>query len=307
MEFMYNLNVFSNKFLIIGLIKLIMLVVWGFIGFLLYNKSSIFKKFIDNRSLHEIILVTYFTILIIYIILNLSFDLFTQFYIVSNCIESIDFSWFTGEGANAGSSGVNSNSSGVSNTSSNIPYASWAGDVGIMTAGIYAGSQVAKNIPSTAGKKGVILSGAAVGAAGIVVKNVAGNVSENIGKNNFITSSDKAIEVLKSFFNLSGNNGLDLLNLIQICNGINISLLISMFYLLFCLCTDENKIRLFIFKIFPLFMANYFLKIYTAVKKRSLILIVILLLLNLFSNYLAYYYLGFFIDNIDKIVELYFK
>jgi hypothetical protein len=66
MEFMYNLNVFSNKFLIIGLIKFIMFVAWGFIGFLLYNKSSIFKKFVDNRSLHQIILVTYFTIFIIY-------------------------------------------------------------------------------------------------------------------------------------------------------------------------------------------------------------------------------------------------
>ncbi len=32
-----------------------MFVVWGFIGFLLYNKISIFKKFVDTRSLHEII------------------------------------------------------------------------------------------------------------------------------------------------------------------------------------------------------------------------------------------------------------
>jgi hypothetical protein len=87
-----------------------------------------------------------------------------------------------------------------------------------MTAGIYAGTQVAKNIPSTAGKVGAVLGGAAVGAGAIVIKNVAGNVSENIGSNKFITSSDKAIDVLKSFFNLSGNDGLDLLYLIQYFN-----------------------------------------------------------------------------------------
>ena len=43
-------------------------------------------------------------------------------------------------------------------------------------------------------------------------------ISVNMGSNKFIPSSEKAIEVLKLFFNLSGNDGLDLLYLIQCFN-----------------------------------------------------------------------------------------
>ncbi len=135
---------------------------------------------------------------------------------------------------------------------------------------------------------------------------MAGNVSSQLGKNNLIGTGNLQ-EVLSSLFNLSGNNGLDLLNLIHFCNSISVTLTLSLFYFLFCSYTDEHKLKQVLLKIFPLALVNFYFKTYMAIKKRSLILIVIILLLILFSNYLTYYYLGFYIENLDKIVEIYFK
>ena len=70
---------------------------------------------------------------------------------------------------------------------------------------------------------------------------------------------------------------------------------------------NENILREKMLKIFPGFIVNYYMKIFIKIKKNSFILILILLLLSLFAKYLAYYYLGFFIDNIDKIIDVYFK
>ena len=149
----------------------------------------------------------------------------------------------------------------ISKTPSNIQYASRAGDAGVMTAGIYAGKQLAKYMTNT----GAVLGGAGGGA--IIIMIVSDNVSVNIGSNKFIPSSDDAIEVLKSFFNLSGNDGLDLLYLIQYFNWLDIGLTISIFYFLFCLYTNENTLREILLKIFPAFIVNYYMKIFIIIKK----------------------------------------
>jgi hypothetical protein len=88
---------------------------------------------------------------------------------------------------------------------------------------------------------------------------------------------------------------------------LDIGLTISIFYFLFCLYTNENILREILLKLFPAFIVDYYMKIFIIIKKNSFILILILLLLSLFAKYLAYHYLGFFIDNIDKIIEVYFK
>jgi hypothetical protein len=186
-----------------------------------------------------------------------------------------------------------------------------AADAAIVAAGITAGKEIAKNIPSTSGKIAAVAGGAVIGTVEIIGKNIAGNVSENIGSSTkkFISSNEEFIEFLKSLYGLTGNDGLDLLYLVNILNFIEVYLIISSFHILFCLYIDENKLREILLKIniIPLFMINYYMRIFKIIKRNGFILILILLILSLISNYLAQYYLSFFIENIDAIVKIYFK
>lgn len=292
--------------------KIILFSFWFSIGVLMYFYNPKFKKFVDTTSWYEMFIIIYLLFLIINgLFYFLTFNFIGEMLLVSY---NLDFEisnpyHFAGE-----SSGNNNPSSSttlgdsVTKTDSSSS-GTTASDGAIMTAALVAGSQLAKTMPSTSGKLAATGLGVALGGTAIVIKNVAGNISsasQQIGKINLIGSEDLQ-GVLSSLFNLSGNNGLDLLNLIHFCNSISVTLTLSLFYLLFCSYTDEHKLKRVLLKIFPLILVNIYFKAYMAVKKRSLILIVILLLLILFSNYLTYFYLGFYIENLDKIVEIYFK
>jgi len=247
--------------------------------FLIINGLS----FLTSRFIGEMLLVSY----------NLDFEVSNPYHLAGESSGNINPSSSTTLGDSV--TKTDSSSSGAT-----------ASDGAIMAAALVAGSQLAKNMPSTTGKVAATGLGIALGGTAIIIKNVSGNISSQIGKNKLIGSEDLH-EVLSSLFNLSGNNGLDLLNLIHFCNSISVTLTLSLFYLLFCLYTDEHKLKRVLLKIFPLILVNFYFKAYMALKKRSLILIVIILLLILFSNYLTYFYLGFYIENLDKIVEIYFK
>nr|YP_025849.1 hypothetical protein 14 [Moniliophthora perniciosa]AAQ74304.1 hypothetical protein 14 [Moniliophthora perniciosa] len=183
-----------------------------------------------------------------------------------------------------------------------------AADSALVSTAIYAGTQIAKSVPSTSGKTSTVAGAGIGGTVLVAAKNIAGNLSDNIGKSKFI-SSDEITEIVRSVLSLSGNDGLDLLCLIQKLSSLEMYLIISSFYILFCLYTEENTIRNFLLKvkIIPLFLVDYYIKIYKNVKKNGFILLFLLLLLSLIFNYYCIHYLGFFIENIDDIIKIYFK
>nr|YP_008854724.1 hypothetical protein Gasi_Mp14 [Ganoderma sinense]AHA41724.1 hypothetical protein Gasi_Mp14 [Ganoderma sinense] len=76
-------------------------------------------------------------------------------------------------------------------------------------AGVY---KLAQKSPSVAGKLWV--GGIGAGAVVIATKNISNNLSIDIGKTNLISNSN-LMDTLKDMLNLTGNNALDLLNLIQ--------------------------------------------------------------------------------------------
>lgn len=93
-----------------------------------------------------------------------------------------------------------------------LPVANALANGGIMAAAITAGSKIAYNTPGTAGKLSIGIASVALGAGGIIAKNIAGEVNQ-VKKAEYI-DSDKS-----SFMSLpiesSGNSAIDLLNILQ--------------------------------------------------------------------------------------------
>jgi hypothetical protein len=98
-----------------------------------------------------------------------------------------------------------------------------------MTAALAGGIKWAQKSPSVAGKMAILASGVALGAGAIVSKNVAGNLSENLGKD-AIKSKLSSDSILSDLFNLTGNSVLDLLTLIQFFQSCQMYLLILIIY-----------------------------------------------------------------------------
>lgn len=228
-------------------------------------------------------LIIYLSIIVINFLFYFIFSFISEVYMLFNNFEASFYLTDLIGNLSGSYAEIGGNNSGTANsTTTNGNTYITSSDGSIMISGIIAvrRSQLAKQLPTTVGKVSATVGGILIGGTAIVIKNILSNISSYLrsaGKSQFISSVDN-IEIIKSFFNLSVNNGLDLLNLIQICNAINITIILSMFYILFCLLTDKNRIRQIIFKIIQLILENY----YMSVVKISLI--VILLLLNLFSN-----------------------
>ena len=72
-----------------------------------------------------------------------------------------------------------------------------------MTTAVAGGFKLAKKAPSTAGKRAAVAGGIAAGASAIVVKNLANNVSSDLGKPNKFISNNDLINVLNDMFNLT--------------------------------------------------------------------------------------------------------
>ena len=60
-------------------------------------------------------------------------------------------------------------------------------------------------------------------------------------------------------------------------------------------------------KFLPLIIVRFYVRSIHYFKKSSFIILICLLFILLVLSYLSYYYLGFFINNLDGIINLYFK
>ena len=110
-----------------------------------------------------------------------------------------------------------------------------------------------------------------------------------------------------SLYTNMGNNAIDLLNLIQVLNKTSLLILFLIIYNFFIQLINVNKLELFLVKYLPLKLVNFYIKSLNLVQRSSSLIIKIFFILLLISNFLSYYYLDFFISNIDAIIEFYFR
>ena len=120
-----------------------------------------------------------------------------------------------------------------------------------------------------------------------------------------------------SLYTNTGNNAIDLsqikniffiwVNLIQVLNKTSLLIFFLIIYNFFIQLINVNKLELFLVKYLPLKLVNFYIKSLNLVQRSSSLIIKIFFILLLISNFLSYYYLDFFISNIDAIIEFYFR
>ena len=117
------------------------------------------------------------------------------------------------------------------------------------------------------------------------------------------TIKGKIIEL----FTITGNDAIDLLHVIQYFQKLEISLIIIFSYNLFLFSINESKLEYILLKVFPTKLVKFYIKSLLTLKKTRYIIIPCFLILILAANLYSYYYLDFYITNLDKIIEVYFS
>lgn len=242
------------------------------------------KNKINNLSVLECLVIS-FTFFLILNLLGLLFN----FYFLS----THDFSIFNFMLEN------NTNNNSGSKTFDRV------GDAAIMGTAITAAGKIAQQMPNGAAKAAFLAGGVVLGGSAILIKNVTGQLSTDIGKSTLISSIVDLYN--NSIYTLTGNNAVDLLNLIQIFNKLSILFTLLLFYHFIVLSINIDFLESYLQKYFPLKLVNIYIKSLRLLKKSAFILIICIMVLLLISNIYSYYYLEFFINNLEDIINFYFK
>ena len=276
----------NSPFSLLMLHKIFLFLFWFTIGFLFNNKlssKSRIKSIINTLTFFELSIILYTVFLILYTFLIL----FSLWVVNLNIIDVLFL-------------GADSTSSSNSTVTLTL-YSGRATDGVIMTGALAAGAKVQKNIPSIGNKVAWLGGSIVLGRAAIAVKNTAGNISKNVG-NKLIKTT-----FLDQMFNLTGNSAIDLLTLIQFFQKLQIIFTVGILYSLFLNYINTSEFKNYLYKILPVNIAEGLSKVLVYFKKSNKIVIVCLFILLLVSNYYSYYYLDFYLRNIDKIIEVYFN
>jgi hypothetical protein len=158
--------------------------------------------------------------------------------------------------------------------------ASTLGNSAIMTAGFGVEAKIAQSAPTIAGKIGGLALGLATGTSGIILKNISENINADIFK-----KKKKFFSVdISKIFNLTGNNAVDLLNIIQFCQYSQIIILLFIFYYFIIININESKLDSFLTKYLPSSLNNNFkfiiFKYINYLKKSSFFLLIFFSFIN---------------------------
>lgn len=177
----------------------------------------------------------------------------------------------------------------------------------LMGLGLSAGLKLTQTQPTVASKVWAVAARVFLGSGSIIAKNVSHNLSKDLGTKLISHISNSYIDFSVIFgVGLTGNNALDLLNIILKFNGISILILLMILYNYVLSKIDINYFSQVISQYLSSKYVNYIIKILTKIQKSINIIIILLFILLLASLMLSYYYLDFFIENLDKIIEVYF-
>jgi hypothetical protein len=289
---------------------------WFCLGVYAYNnlltKNSLIKLHIDNLSFAELFLLLYPIAFTFSILAGLSEELLVSFIDLdhNSILHNIVGEENTSTTNPVQSTSQNSNSTGnlVSNASD---IANKTGNSAIMIAALSGGTKLAQKTPSVAGKIVIGAGSVGLGAIAIIAKDMAANMNGPINKNKFMSwfaaNNSNSSNILDSILDLTGNSGVDLLLVIQVFQKLQLMFIPLIAYNLLLHFISEEKMESTLLKVLPVAFVNVYMKSFRIFKKQSIFIILALILLVYISNYLAYYYLDFYLSNLDRIIEVYFK
>jgi hypothetical protein len=227
--------------------------VFSYVGFKKYESSfnssirSTLNKFFD-LDFFSMALFLFFLYMMIIVLIPYLYN-----YLLENNVINI---------IQAASDNTTSNSNG---SSSNVGKAA---NGAIMATSLAAAAKLAQKAPTPATKAAVLLGGAGLGAVAIAVKNISGNLTEDVGKSIILLSffirndsnNDFYSSELAKFFNLTGNHLIDLLKMIEFLTNLELFLF---YFLIYSLILSNIKISLiekYLFKILPERLAKGIIK-----------------------------------------------
>ena len=284
--------ILSNKILIYICRKLMLFSFWFYFGLFAFN------NLITNKLRSKILKIGFIKLFFIFFVIFLFWlnlvETLLQIYLPLDSGITSDYIWMADNKTTSGS-----NTPTPSNSNN-------AGDAAIMAVALGGASIIAANTATPQGKTAVLAGGVALGATTIVAKNIASNLRSEIGKTKKLISDDLT-QYLNDMFELTGNNAIDLLNIIYLFQKLQFCFVIFTLYNFVLGNINEVKLESFLVKILPFKLVKLYIRSLIYFKKSSNIIVLSLLILLVISNYLSYYYLGFFIENLDSIIKLYFK
>nr|YP_010130178.1 hypothetical protein KQ422_mgp120 [Clavaria fumosa]QPZ51080.1 hypothetical protein [Clavaria fumosa] len=310
-----------NLFLVIFKIS-----VWFFLGLYLYCSISKTHDFINLKRLlfKSSFLELWLFFYLIYYLWCFTLQIFTGL----NFIEFIDMNSLRLEmnlvddsSANSGNSSSNeqisSSTAKEQISSTNEPSAKEqssnnqlgrAGDGAIMTAALAGGFKVAQKVPHLTGKLATVAGSIIAGAGAIVIKNIAGNLIDDLGKKDFISIdlNLNSLNSLNEIFGLTGNSVIDLLKMIQFFQHMQIWLLFLIFYYLIILFVKDSTIE-YTLKILPDWLKEIIMKSIKKFRKSGKIIVYFLIILLICCIFIANHYFDFFFINLEENMEKIYK
>ena len=282
-------NFISNGTVIYFSHKLLMGSAWFLIGYFSYlyllPKSVVLKI---NSSSFLKIFIFLFTIFIVKSILEtLIYD-----YVATSINEFNYYNIMTSAGGKPCTCGYTTPAS-----PSNVNPAN-ALIMAVATAGAF---KLGTKVPTLTTK--AFCGGILAGSLGIATSNITNNLTSNSGKYNFI-SKDEVMDILTDALSLTGNDAIDLLIVIQSFQRLQFLFITLICYNILFTRINLAKLESFLSRFLPLNIVRWYVKSMALYQKSSLFFLICLIILLLFCNYYSIYYLGFFIDNFDDIVNL---
>ena len=147
-----------------------------------------------------------------------------------------------------------------------------------------------------------------VGGGSIITASIDPKIGEGIVNSpskKYIDSS--LLEHLSESLHFTGNSGIDLLLLIQTFQKLQLFFLFVIAYNFILVSLKEEKVEIILLKILPVTIVSFISKYIKFAKKYVRILIICFFIILVICNIQSYYYLNFFIENLDGIIETYFK
>jgi len=284
-------------------IKLYLNISEGKLGLYLQNKIHIINK-LTFLQLTLIFFIVFFIISVTMDIIIL--NIINEYYF--NNVEYLNELYMA---ENQNNTDFNTSSNTIAKTNINI--ANSKGDSFILAASMAAGTKLAKNTPSLAGKAAIFTTTTAIGLTSIAGKNIVNNLTETIGKssNKFLPFNPINDLDLSEILGLTGNSAFDLFKIIYYMQTIQLFISYFIAYNLFFYIIDFSKVFSILNNMLPgpigqkfiLYFSNYILKI----KKLSLIFVIIFTILNIICAYVNSNNVEFFYTNFDSIIEYYIK
>jgi hypothetical protein len=155
--------------------------------------------------------------------------------------ESTDLFNYLGEDGNK-TSGQDNQTTSTTSGQANLPsmYTGRPTDGLIGATGLAGGLKLAQSQPTVAGKLACVCGGIGAGCLSILGKNISGNISENMFKKNLLSTEELANLI---GLQLSGNDFLDLLSVIQFYQKLTFIFLGLICYYLIILSISDSYVE----------------------------------------------------------------